>query len=235
MKTFAILAAALLGCSGPAWAQQYPEAAGFSTCTAGYNKDTVGNTTYYCNGPADVDYTVTIQKMGFKRADGTLYWMTGTKSFNVAAASAGAQVGAYLSGISLPVGIYTEIHAVVNLRQTAQGSGVTVAGIGVACPAGAVTADRGYTAAETCVSRGIAAPYENNVTAAQGCVQGSYNYAAADLTPNLVVSGPATTATINMNFNVSRGLLYTLGTNTPPTTCAVDSIGHLQPTFTVTQ
>lgn len=226
-----VLAAA---CPGIAWAQQYPEAAGFPACTTGYSADSGGNGHFYCDGPADITYNVTFQQVGFKRSDGTITWISGTKTFNVASAAAGGQiVGSYFSGISLPNGTYTEVHAVIALNQTVSGNAVAVAGTAVTCPSTTLSKARGYVSSETCSSLGIAAPYANNVTPSVGCVDGTYDYAAGALSPNLVVSGPSSQATITVAFDVSRGILYDLGTT--HTSCTADSPGKFTPTITTSQ
>ena len=219
---------------GVAWAQQYPEAAGFPACTAGYSADSGGNGHYYCDGPADITYNVTFQQVGFKRSDGTFVWISGTKTFNVASAGAGGQVvGSYLSGITLPNGTYTEVHAILALNQTVKGNAVAVAGTAVTCRSGTLTKARGYVSSETCSSLGIATPYANNVTPSVGCVDGTYDYAAGALSPNIVVTGPSSQATIAINFDVSRGVLYDLGT--AHASCTADSPGKFTPTITTSQ
>ena len=225
-----VFAVAVAFAPAPARAQQYPGPAGFPACTAGFSADGGGNGHFYCNGPADITYNISVEQVGFKRSDGTFFWVGGAKTLNVASTSVGSDVAAYLSGVSLPSGVYTEMHAVLDLNQTVQGSAVAVSGTAVTCPASTITKKRGYLASETCTNLGIAAPYKEHVTTAVGCVDGTYDYAAGAITPNLVVTGPSSTGTISISFDVSRGILYDLGLT--HTTCAVDGPGKMSPTIT---
>ncbi|HTP82195.1 MAG TPA: hypothetical protein VMQ11_04585 [Alphaproteobacteria bacterium] len=230
MKTLRIRIAAMAALvPALASAQQYPEAAGFPACTAGFAADSGGNGHFYCGGPADITYNVTFEQVGFKRSDGTMVWIGGNKTFNVASAAIGGQVAAYLSGIVLPNGTYTEVHAVLDLNQTVQGSSVAVAGTSVSCSTRSLTKKRGFVSSETCSSLGIATPYGNNVTPSVGCVDGTFDYAAGALSPNLVVTGPSSQGTISVTFDVSRGVLYDLGT--AHASCTADSPGKFSPTI----
>ena len=214
-------------------AQQYPEAAGFPACRAGYSADSGGNGHFYCDGPADLAYNITIQQVGFKRSDGTFVWVGGTRTFNVASAQAGGLVASYLNGLVLPNGTYTEVHAVLELNQTVQGGGTSVAGTALSCPAVSLTKKRGFTTSETCTSLGIAQPYQEHVTPSVGCVDGTLDYAAGALSPNLVVTGPSSQGTVTISFDISRGILYDLGTTRA--SCTADSPGKLTPTISGSQ
>ncbi len=223
--------AAVLGFATLAHAQTAPNTVQFPLCSHGYAAayEPSFDTHNYCTGPAKTFY-VTFAQVGLQRSDGAIFWVGGVKTFNVASASVGGEVGAYLSNIQLPKGTYPIVRAKLLLTQTVQGSPVTAAGTGQTCGGSAVTALRGYDNGDLCSVAGIPAPYQNNVTPHQGCTDGTYDYAASQLLTPLVVTGPSSSGTIVFSSDVRGGVLYDLGTS--KSYCHPMAPGNFKPTLT---
>jgi hypothetical protein len=100
--------------------QTYPSPANFPLCVAGTASG--GAPSQYCLGPADQLYEISVRKVGFQREDGQIFWYGTPTTFNIASASAGAEVASFISGVALPPGRYTVFRAVF----TPPGSGASV-------------------------------------------------------------------------------------------------------------
>jgi len=219
----------------PNLAMAFPSSSNFPRCSAGI-PGAASDGNHYCLGAADTTYNITILQVGFKRADGQFFWFGTQQTVNVAAGATGSTIGSYLSGIVLPNGTYTELHAIVKMTQTVQSSAqFSIPVGGGVCHAGTITADRGYdNPGDLCAGR-FAQPYQNTISATSGCVDpaSDNNYAGGALSPPIVITSPASSYTIHYDFDISNGIAYQ--TNARGTTCSIVGPGNMRPTFTVTQ
>ena len=154
-------------------------------CTAGLTL----NNGDKCQAPAST-YKFTIQKFGFERDDGTIFYFGSPIEFDAASVNSGQTVANYLSGVSLPYGTYVAVRPIISISQTIAGGPFAVAN--VTCQQAATTQNRVDSGGHVCAN---AADYQ--------CTDAGYWRVRDTSLGNMVIS-PTSTLTIKFDFDVSR-------------------------------
>ncbi len=174
-----------------------------------------------CQAPASM-YKFTIQKFGFERDDGQIFYFGSPLEFDAASVSAGQTVANYLSGAALPFGTYVAVRPIISISQTIAGGPYNVGG-GMTCQQAQTTQNRVDNGGHVCAND---ADYQ--------CTDGGYWRVRDTSLGNMVIS-PTSTLTIKFDFDVSKGINYinNAGVCGAAIGDGVDGpVGHLQPTLT---
>ena len=175
-----------------------------------------------CTIPANNKYIFTLRRFGFENSAGEVTWVGTETSFNAALSSVGASMGNFISGQSLPEGTYVAVRPEVKLEMTVNGSGVSTSD-SVACTSGGDQTENLAT-----VMNNLSDPIPNcSSSPNEDCNTGDGYMRIRDTQLGNFTVTAATARTINFEFDVGSGVLFTASGGN----CAFRSMGPLDVTM----
>lgn len=226
---FVLLAVFLTWTASPALAQAAPDCAGNADPCSNCGNLTNANYSGTCTTGADV-YSFTMKEMRLRKTDGTFVSIVSSDmTFDAASVSAGAQMGAYVSGAPVPPASYDAMSPTLGKDWSFSGSTTGGAAGSCASTAGGFSVNTGDQATRVV---DLAAFFLAN----PGSVPSDMTVTADGMT--IIDASSGLQVTVNNGQSLAINIQFDTGTGTQFTyvngTCQDASMGELGVTVTLT-